>query len=48
MNEDAAIKASNISKFFGDFRALNDLTISVTRGEFSVLLEKTARAKPPL
>jgi len=45
MNENAAINTSNISKFFGDFRALNDLTISVPQGEIFGFIGKNGAGK---
>ncbi len=45
MNENAAIRTSNISKYFGDFRALNDLTISVPQGEIFGFIGKNGAGK---
>ena len=45
MNENTAINACNISKFFGDFRALNDMTISVSQGEIFGFIGKNGAGK---
>ncbi|GEM_PF-1098023 len=45
MNEIGAINTCNISKFFGDFNALKDLTISVPQGEIYGFIGKNGAGK---
>ena len=45
MKENAAINTCNISKFFGDFRALKDLSISVPQGEIFGFIGKNGAGK---
>jgi len=45
MNENTAIKTCNISKFFGDFKALNNMSISVPQGEIFGFIGKNGAGK---
>lgn len=45
MNKCEAIRTCNISKFFGDFRALNDLSVSVSQGEIFGFIGKNGAGK---
>ncbi len=45
MNENTAIKTWNISKFFGDFKALNNMSISVPQGEIFGFIGKNGAGK---
>ncbi|MEX1378310.1 MAG: ABC transporter ATP-binding protein [Eubacteriales bacterium] len=45
MNENTAINTCNISKYFGDFRALNNLSISVGRGEIFGFIGRNGAGK---
>jgi ABC-2 type transport system ATP-binding protein len=45
MNENTAICTSNISKFFGEFKALHDLSISVKQNEIFGFIGKNGAGK---
>ena len=45
MNKCEAIRTCNISKFFGDFQALNDLSVSVSQGEIFGFIGKNGAGK---
>ena len=45
MDENLAIQACNISKYFGNFRALNNLSISVPQGEIFGFIGKNGAGK---
>ncbi|WKY43216.1 ABC transporter ATP-binding protein [Eubacteriaceae bacterium ES2] len=45
MNENAAITTCSISKYFGDFRAIRDLSISVPQGEIFGFIGKNGAGK---
>jgi ABC-2 type transport system ATP-binding protein len=45
MNENASITSCNISKYFGSFRALKDLSVSVPQGEIFGFIGKNGAGK---
>lgn len=45
MNENIAINTCNISKYFGNFKALNDLSISVPQGDIFGFIGKNGAGK---
>ena len=43
----SAIAVRNVTKRYGNFTAVDDLSFEVERGEIFAMLGPTARAKPP-
>lgn len=41
-----SIEINNVSKYFGDFKALEQIRLSIKKGELIALLDRRALVKP--
>lgn len=47
MTRNTVVSVEHVTKTYGNFRAVNDLTFDVLSGEIFAMLETTARANRP-